>query len=48
MGGGNIIRKIGGESIKRAKKTIILESTHDNLTLCSAKKLEMIGKKGGV
>jgi hypothetical protein len=48
MGGGNIIRKIGGESIKRAKKSIILESTHDNLTLYSAKKVEMVGGQGGV
>jgi hypothetical protein len=48
MEGGNIIRKIGGESIKRAKESIILESTHDNLTLYSAKKVLMIGEQGGV
>ena len=48
MRGGNIVRKIGGESIKRAKKSLILEATHDNLTLYSAKKVEMIGEQGGV
>ena len=46
--GGNIVRKIGGESIKRAKKSLILEATHDNLILYSAKKVEMIGEQGGV
>ncbi|QII72830.1 hypothetical protein [Apibacter sp. B2966] len=48
MQGGNIVRKIGGESIKRAKKSLILEATHDNLTLYSAKKVEMIGEQSGV
>lgn len=48
MEGGNIVRRIGGESIKRAKQTLILEATHDDLTLYSAKRVEMIGEQGGV
>lgn len=48
MEGGNIVRRIGGESIKRAKKSLILESTHDNLTFYSAKQVVMSGEQGGV
>lgn len=48
MEGGNIVRRIGGESIKRAKKSLILESTHDNLIFYSAKQVVMSGEQGGV
>jgi hypothetical protein len=47
MEGGKIIRNIGGKSIKIAKH-IKLEATKGNLTFSSPKRVNMIGKKGGV
>ncbi|WP_185145089.1 hypothetical protein [Apibacter muscae] len=48
MKSGKIVRIIGGESIKKAKRTITLTSTEGDLTFNSPKKVIMIGKKGGV
>ncbi|MCO6565186.1 MAG: DUF3289 family protein [Apibacter sp.] len=47
MEGGNIIRKIGGKSIKRADY-ICFEATEGNLTFSSPKRVNMIGEQGGV
>lgn len=46
--GGNIVRKIGGESIKRAKESITLTANGGNLTFNARKKVTMIGRNGGV
>lgn len=46
--GGKIIRTIGGESIKIAKKSITLTATEGNLTFNAATKVEMVGKQNGV
>lgn len=45
---GNIIRTIGGESIKKAKKSITLTATHGDLTFNSPTQVIMTGKQGGV
>lgn len=47
MEGGNIVRRIGGESIKRAKQSITLTAKNGNL-IFNAKRIEMIGKQDGV
>ena len=46
--GGNIVRKIGGESIKRAKESITLTANGGNLTFNARKKVTMVGRNGGV
>lgn len=48
MEGGKIIRTIGGESVKIAKKSITLTATEGDLTFNSATKVVMTGKQGGV
>lgn len=46
MEGGKIIRTIGGESVKIAKKSITLTATEGDLTFNSATKVMMTGKQG--
>ena len=48
MQGGNIVRKIGGESIKRAKESITLTANGGNLTFNARKQVTMVGRNGGV
>lgn len=48
MSGGKIVRTVGGESVKTAKKSITLTATEGDLTFNSPTQVIMNGKQGGV